>query len=154
MHTDGWTHWVPQNSYMFSTHGPLHGNNLHTMPKGPTTRLYLPSIRRKALGSQNLNSIIFFTRKTPIFKGSQSTLCHYINTYINAEPSLLWGMWNFLAFALLSYWKSFYHWLNYRKVFGRHPTGTLYRFFILFCSSGTLIGAYVDDRLTENFVHH
>ena len=59
--TNGWSYrWLnmmgPISLYVFSTHVSLYGNNLYTMPKDPTTRLYLPCMGRAALRSWSLNS--------------------------------------------------------------------------------------------------
>ena len=62
--TNGWAHWRlnllgPTNIYVFLTHVSLHGNNLHTTSKDPTTRSYLPYMGREALRSQNLKLQIY-----------------------------------------------------------------------------------------------
>ena len=59
--TDGWSHQQlnllgPISLYVSFTHVSLHGNNLHTTSKDPTTHLYLPYMEREALRPWSLNS--------------------------------------------------------------------------------------------------
>ena len=83
----------PTNLCMLSTHKSPYGNNLLATPKNPTTRSYLPSIEKRnpRISESQLQSTLY--KEIPIFKESQLVLHYYINT----EPSLPWGMWNFLV---------------------------------------------------------
>ena len=132
--TNGWAHWRlnllgPTNIYVFLTHVSLHGNNLHTASKDLTKRLYLSYMGREALRSRNLKLQIFSTRKALAFMESLSS---YTPLYKH-QTSLSLRYVKFLqTLTSLSSERFFYHWLNIRRVFGRHPIGVLCRFFILF----------------------
>ena len=133
---------------VFPTHASLYGKNLHTMPKNPSTYLYPSSMGSRTLRSRNINSISFIQGKILCLWGLGQPY-----TTIQA-PSLLFSSPRYiktsLALILLSYWRFFYHWLNFRRVFGQHPIGALCRFFTLLFFRYS-IGMRVDDQLTGNF---
>ena len=148
--TDGfvWTQWLdmlgPINLCMFSTHKPLHGNNLHTTPKNPIPRLCLPNMGSEALISWNINSVYFIQCKIlrssihgilislpPLYKHQASSYLRYAKIH--------------LGLVSLSYLRFFHHWLNLQRVFGRHPIGALCRFFRY------PINACLDDQLIDHF---
>ena len=110
--------WAPQALVCSPLINPYMKITCTLCSKTLFTRLCLPNMRRKALGSLSINSISSTQGKI---------LCLWdlgCSFAIIKAPSLLIPKVyrKFLALTLLSSWWSFLHWLNLQRVFGQPPS--------------------------------
>ena len=95
----------PTGTYMSSTYTSLYGNGLHTTSKDSSPHTYLPNMGYKALESQGNNSI------SSLQKTSQNQGIQVSSPRLHKHQTLTFLRY-VLTLAFLSYWRSFYHWLN------------------------------------------
>ena len=132
---------VSHGTCVGSTHMSIHGKLEITCASRPKI---LPhnQISYTWEGDPKYLGILLSTRKVPRIKRFGSTQTPNLNLLKVREFSL--------TLALLSSWWFFYHWLNFRRVFGWYPISALW-LVLLFYSLGAPIDTCVDDQLTNSF---